>query len=268
MAAGERFELSLYGEGVERRYRKMRPEVEAMPWGSFDVARLSPSALAAARTAWTGATFQEHRTGVACAMTLRAMMEARVPLDLIALSTRFPLDETVHTELCARMTMELGGAIDLRHDPQKMLVDAPLDLPPLLRAADLIVRFFCVGETMSLPILRGAWRACEQPLPRAILGRIVRDEAAHGQVGFMFFDWAIDHLDERAREHVGVAADQVIGALIRRWQESRASRPDDHDASGDTLGWTRSDACFAIAERALEEKVRRPLRDYGIPITR
>jgi hypothetical protein len=29
--AGELFELELYGEGIERRYRKMRPEVEAMP---------------------------------------------------------------------------------------------------------------------------------------------------------------------------------------------------------------------------------------------
>src|SRR5258706_5956269 len=101
----ERFELSMYGEGVERRYRRMRPEVAAMPWGTFDASALSPRALAEARRAWTGAAFQEHRTGVACTMTLRAMMEARAPVDLIAVATRFPLDEMVHVEMCARMAM-------------------------------------------------------------------------------------------------------------------------------------------------------------------
>jgi len=28
---GELFELELFGEGIERHYRKMRPEVERMP---------------------------------------------------------------------------------------------------------------------------------------------------------------------------------------------------------------------------------------------
>ena len=41
--AGELFELELLGGNVERRYRKMRPEVEAMPWGTIDRPRRSPS---------------------------------------------------------------------------------------------------------------------------------------------------------------------------------------------------------------------------------
>ena len=32
---------------------------------------------------WTGAAFQEHRTGAACAETLRCLIEARAPLDLV-----------------------------------------------------------------------------------------------------------------------------------------------------------------------------------------
>ena len=30
MGSGELFELEMFGDGVERRYRKMRPEVEAL----------------------------------------------------------------------------------------------------------------------------------------------------------------------------------------------------------------------------------------------
>ncbi len=266
MPAGERFELSLYGEGVERRYRKMRPEVEQMPWGTFDRSRLSPRALTAARVAWTSAAFQEHRTGVACAMALRAMMEARVPLDLIALATRFPLDEMVHVELAARMAMELGGAADLRHDPDDMIVEPPEGLPVLTRAADMVVRFFCVGESLSIPLLRGTWHAAEQPLPKAILGRIVKDEAAHGQFGFMFFDWAVSRMDDVAIAAVTRAADRGIASVKARWAASRASRPVDQDTSGDTLGWMRSDAYFVAAERAMEEKVRAPLRERGFDV--
>ena len=265
--ARERFELSLFGEGVERRYRKMRPEVERMPWGTFDTSGLSARALNDARIAWTGAAFQEHRTGLACAMALQAMIEARVPVDLIALSTRFPLDEMVHVELAARMAMELGGAADLRHDPDDMIVDAPEGLPPLTRAADMIVRFYCVGESLSIPLLRGTWKACVQPLPKAILGRIVKDEAAHGQFGFTFLDWAVTRMDAGAIAAVGAAADRGIASVKSSWAKARAGRPAELDTSGDTLGWMRSDAYYAAAERALEEKVRAPLRERDIPIT-
>jgi hypothetical protein len=112
----ELFDLELFGEGIEHRYRKMRPEVEAMPWGTLDLATIPPDIALAARATWTGAAFQEHRTAVACAATLRALIEARAPLDLIALASRFPLDELVHVELCARMAMAFGGGTEIRHD--------------------------------------------------------------------------------------------------------------------------------------------------------
>src|SRR6185436_9717825 len=138
--------------------------------------RIPERALIAARKAWTGAAYQEHRTGVACCATLRALMECRAPLDLIAMASRFPLDELVHVELCARMAMELGGGTEIVHDPDGMVADTDESLRPLMRAADLVVRFFCVGEALSIPLLRGTWHAARHPLPRAILGRIVRDE--------------------------------------------------------------------------------------------
>ncbi|HVJ15865.1 MAG TPA: hypothetical protein VM686_10490, partial [Polyangiaceae bacterium] len=122
MSEGELFELELLGGNTERRFRKMRPEVEAMPWGTLDISKAREEDLIAARLAWTSAAYQEHRTGVACALTLRALIEARAPLDLIAVASRFPLDEMVHVELCARMAMELGGGTEIVHDPKAMVL--------------------------------------------------------------------------------------------------------------------------------------------------
>jgi len=264
----ELFELETLGDLFERRYRKMRPEVEAMPWGTLDTKGIPEPAVILARKAWTGAAFQEHRTGIACAATLRALLECRAPLDLIALAARFPLDEIVHVELCARMAMELGGGTEIVHDPDAMIADADDKLDPLVRAADLVVRFFCVGEALSIPLLRGTWHAARHPLPRAILGRIVKDEAAHGTFGFTFLDWALPQIDDEERALLGRSADVTIRAIHKQWNRIRASRTGAYDAAvGDALAWMQSDAYLALAARSMETRVRAPLLARGLPLS-
>ena len=39
---GELFELELLGGTTEQRFRRMRPEVEAMPWGTRDMSLKDP----------------------------------------------------------------------------------------------------------------------------------------------------------------------------------------------------------------------------------
>jgi hypothetical protein len=131
----------------------------------------------------------------------------------------------------------------------------------------MITRFFCVGEAISIPLLRGTWHAARQPLPKAILGRIVRDEAAHGTFGFTFLDWALGKLDDDGVASVGRAADRGIRFLKDQWTALRKQRSADEVTSGDTLGWMRSDAYLALAEKSLEDKVRAPLRERGVPLS-
>jgi hypothetical protein len=269
--AGEVFEIELFGDSVERRYRRMRPEVEAMPWGTFDTRGLPEAAVIQARKQWTGAAFQEHRTALACAATLRALIECRAPLDLVAMASRFPLDELAHVELTARMAMELGGGTEIQFEPDKLIVDPDPSAPPLLRAADMVARFFCVGEALSIPLLRATWHAARHPLPRAVLGRIVKDEAAHGVFGFMFLDWALERTTEADRRAIAAAADRGIMAVRAQWrtlERRRRTSPDYDESLGDALGWMRSEAYLDLAARSLDSQVRKPLRERGIPITR
>jgi hypothetical protein len=264
----ELFELELMGGSVERRYRRLRPEIEAMPWGTIDARKIPSEARVAARKAWTGAAFQEHRTGIACAAVLRALYECRAPVDLIALAARFPMDELAHVELCARMAMELGGGTEIQHDPHALIVDADDALPPLLRAADMVVRFFCVGEALSIPLLKGTWHAARHPLPRAVLGRIVRDEAAHGTFGFTFLDWALPAFSADERKHLGRAADRTIRAIRRQWDTVKRRRTAAYDdAVGDALGWMQSDAYLELASRSMDRRVRAPLIARRIPVS-
>ena len=261
----ELFELELLGGATEQRFRRMRPEVEAMPWGTLDLRQVTADKCITARQAWTGSAYQEHRTGAACALTLQAMIEARAPLDLIAVASRFPLDEMVHVELCARMAMEFGGGTELVHDPKAMILGSDSSLSPLLQAAELIVRFFCVGEAISIPLLRATWHVAKHPLPKAVLGRIVKDEAAHGVFGFTFLDWASERFSVEEKARLGASADLAIRFLYQQWVDLQQRR-DEPRLVDDVLGWMQTGDYLSLACRSMQALVIEPLEARGIPI--
>ena len=265
MPSSALFELELLGGPMERRYRKARPEVEAMPWGTLDLRGVAEPVLVAARRSWTSAAFQEHRTASACCATLRALVEARAPLDLIAAFARFPLDELVHVELCARMATELGGGTELWHEPTAMAADADPSLDALWRACELVARNFCVGEALSIPLLHGTWVRATLPLPRAVLGRIVRDEAAHGVFGWTFLDWALPLLSDDGVELIRRTAQAAIGEIMRLWDDIRR-RPPAPEGAGHALGWMTSDEYLRLAARALRTRVIAPFAARGIDV--
>jgi hypothetical protein len=104
-------------------------------------------------------------------------------------------------------------------------------------------------------------------LPRAVLGRIVKDEAAHGTFGFAFLDWALPSLSSADKKVLGGAADRGIRAVHKLWDGLKRQRNSLYTESGDALAWMHSDAYLALAERSLETQVRAPLRKRGIPFT-
>src|SRR5918996_626179 len=203
VAHSELFELGMLGGAIERRYRKSRPEVERLPWKSLRPDDFPHEMVLAARQAWTEAAFQEHRTAAACSSDLQALIAARAPVDLIAMASRFPLDEIVHVELCARLATELGGGIPIRYDP---------------------------------------------------LGRIVKDEAAHGQFGWVFLDWALPHLDKSERQVLREAAGRTVAAIREGWDRIR-ERGDGEPSAIHALGWMRSTDYLELARRSMESEV-------------
>jgi hypothetical protein len=259
--ADELFELSMLGGAIERRYRAQRPEVEQLPWSSLDPGKYPADLVAQARATWTEAAFQEHRTGAACASTLKALIAARAPLDLIAMASRFPLDELVHVELCARLASLLGGGAPLTHDARALVLEPDPQLPALLQAAELVVRNFCVGEALSIPLLRGSWHAAKQPLIKAVLGRIVRDEAAHGAFGWVFLEWADELLTPSDRQHLAQQAARTIDTVVSRWAEIR---PRPLEGDDDRLGWMESASYLDLARRSMQKNVLEPLMRFGI----
>src|SRR5581483_9335232 len=162
LMGGTLFELSLLGGAIERRYRRLRPDVDALPWKTL---------VERARRFWTMSAFTEHRAAAAAAATVAALIAARAPLDLIAVASQFVIEELAHVEISARIAGALGGGVPLIHDPHALGTRPDPALAPLTQAAELVVRVYCVAESYSLAMLSPG-RDGGHPLLRAALARI------------------------------------------------------------------------------------------------
>jgi hypothetical protein len=253
----ELFELALLGGRVERRWRRLRPSVTAMPWHQLEAHTLSPERRAAAQRFWTGAALAEHRAAASSGAVQRALVEARAPIDLIAMGGGFVLDELAHVELCARVANELGGAAPLAYDPARLVPPVEPSLSPLARAAELVVQVHCVSETFLLAMQRRNKREQKNPLVKAVLASITRDEAAHARFGWLFFEWAEPLLADEERAQLQRRAAAGIAAHL-----PAPGAAADGDETG--LGWMSARQYHEVARHVMEQSVCAPLRERGL----
>jgi hypothetical protein len=256
------FELSMHGGPPERRYRQLRPDIERLPWDSFHPDRQSLAAVTAARCAWTEAALQEYASADAHAVMLRALVRARVPLDLSAVASRFPLDELAHAELCARMAGLLGGSAAVAREPTKLYASRELGRRPAeLEAAELVVWNCCVSESWARGVLTRLWQVETDPLVRPLRGRIARDEAVHGQFGWVFLDWLSPEPGDRA-----ILARSAAGAVraVRASIVAAAKLPEAVFGPLAPLGGLGRAGYLALAKKVLERRVLAPLAARGL----
>ena len=250
------FELELVGGPWERRLRRRRAGFDDMPWQEAG-AGAAPEAREAAQLVWTRSAFSEIASAAAFAEIASCLLAAGAPLDLVAAAGDFVVDEVLHAELSARVAMALGGAVALEIDLAR-LVRPPVSAAPLLRAAELLVRTSCVGEALTVPVLKAARASAGSRLVEAVIGRIVRDESSHAEIGPWFLDWAGPRLSDGDRAHLG----RVAGAAIRAFAPV-FSGGCGGDAGLGVLDCQRYDATFA---GALQRRVVWPLAARGIAV--
>ena len=254
------FELSLLGGTTERRFNNLRDKVD-VPWGALADAELPDELREEARMVWTRIAFIEYRSAASMTAVAETLIAARAPLDLTALASSFAADELSHAEMAARVLAELGGAETILHSANDLICQRPPSrLAPLLRAADLIVRVFCVSEAFALPMNKlTAKQSAEMPLVGAVLHRIAKDEAKHASFGWIFLDWAETWLTDKHRKHLARAAQESIDVY-------RSLVLDRTDEDSETLGWLSDRDFKTHGEHALEHDVCEPLRMRGIEV--
>jgi len=249
------FELEALGGPWARRGSRRRDVIDTLPWASAQASGDS-DARERASLVWTRSAFSEYASAAAFAQIASHLLAAKAPIDLVAAAGEFVADEMLHAELSARVALAFGRAVPLEVDLEK-LARPPSDGSALRRAAELIVRTSCVGEALTVPILKTARAHAECELVDAVIGRIVKDESAHAELGWWFLDWADAHLTDDDRAHLAGVASFAIESLLPIVSTPCAS----HAASLGALDCDTYDPAFLAA---VEQRVLRPLRFRGI----
>jgi hypothetical protein len=201
------FTLEAMGGLWGRRLDRRRVGIEEIDWNGI-TKEASPGLVEAARLVWTRSAFSEYVSAAAFAEIAKHLLAARAPIDLIAAAGDFVGDEMFHADLASRVTMALGGGVPLEVNFEK-LVRPPESNGALLRAAELIVRSCCVGEALTIPVLKQSRRSAGSPTIEAVISRILRDEAQHAELGWCFLDWA--ELGDDGRRFLA----KIAGGAIR-----------------------------------------------------
>jgi hypothetical protein len=267
------FELEWMGGVAEHHFRRARPGTDELPWGTLDASKYPPPLVTAARGSWTEIAMNEYRAVVSFSAVVRAMAEARAPLDLIGMVADFLADEARHVELASRVAMELGGATPRAFDPDDFGLRANPELSALQRANELVLRVGCVAEVFAGGTAAGNLRVASHPLTRAVLETILADEARHRRFGSLYFEWAEDRLDDAERSRLSrVLHDSLTGHAIF-WRRSVKSAGDGNARPAyrvedlHELGWLESPLAVPLARKVVEEDILPPLAQLGITLS-
>jgi hypothetical protein len=268
------FELELTDGPATRLHQKALGRIESRyPWDVLDPARYPAALVERARVGWTQNAFNEYCAVGAMGELLVALVQARAPLDFWSAVSRFALEEVRHVELCSRVAMRLGGGAPVAFSPADVVPEVDPSLSPAERAAELAVRVLCVGEMLSLPLLRGCMKSATNRLTKAVLRTIVAEEAPHARLGWLYLDWAAPALGQAERARLGRAAKDTIDHYAELWDRLTSRAEDGLTSEGfrlddiRELGWMESSAYVALARATVASEIVPRLATYGIAVT-
>jgi hypothetical protein len=142
------------------------------------------------RDEWRARIAAEYTSAAVTQHLVLWLMQAAAPPELIDAGLVIVADELVHSRLSHEVYTAAGGVDPPAIDRAQLALarsEAPLE-HDILQVA---VRVFCLGETVAVPLFRHLREHCTQPLARAALDRILRDEVRHRDFGWDLLDWLV-----------------------------------------------------------------------------
>ncbi|MBV9948500.1 MAG: hypothetical protein JOZ69_16740 [Myxococcales bacterium] len=263
------FELEWLGGAPERHFRKARPAVGTLPWGTLSPDAYAPAAVETARASWTEVAMNEYRAVALFSEVLQALLEVKAPLDLLGMTSDFLADECSHVEIASRLAMELGGAAPRAIDLECLTL-RPRGLTPFQRANELVLRVSCVAEAFAGGTASVTLAATSHPLPRAAYETILRDEAHHRRLGALYLEWAFPGIDEAELRRLGGVLLSSLREYRPFWKERRPAAdtspaPPEEDLHA--LGWLGPAQFAGVAREVVVRDILDPLATIGITVS-
>jgi len=154
------------------------------------VARARAPASARVREEWRARIAAEYGSAAITQHLVLWLIQLGASPDVIDAGLRIVADELEHSRLSHVVYADAGGS----EPPQ--IDRANLELPRRSGTLELdviraVVRVFCLGETVAVPLFSHLRAGCTVPSARAALDRVLRDEVRHRDFGWTTLDWLL-----------------------------------------------------------------------------
>jgi hypothetical protein len=149
------------------------------------------------REEWRARIAAEYTSAAITQQLTLWLIQAGAPPDLIEAGLAIVNDELVHSRMSHEVYVAAGGTLPPAIDRDQLGLARTTKVleHDILRAA---VRVFCLGETVAVPLFSHLRAECTEPVARAALDRILRDEVRHRDFGWDLLDWLSTVIDAPA----------------------------------------------------------------------
>jgi hypothetical protein len=172
-------------------------------------------------------------------------------------------DEVRHARLCVHVGARLGAPPPV-YDARPVRARLARLPDPLMRTVSLLLVEVAIGETISMYMFRAGRRSAVEPLTRAALGEILRDEVRHQKLGWMGLASLWPTLSEALRAQVqreaahGLAAcEQQTARPAMLWLKRREPFHPEYAALGVLHPEARVEAFYGAIERLVVPRLTR-----------
>jgi hypothetical protein len=231
----------------------------------IDTAALDRVTRAALAELWASEGLSEHASVASFTRFTLQLLALAAPAALIEASTRAKLDEVRHAQTCFALASAYAGApigpaaLDIRGG-----LDQPFDLTSIALS---LAAEGCIAETVSAILIAAARDRARDPVLRAALAAIARDEVEHVLLAWEALAW----MCQRARENGARELEAKLAAVFCAAEQHVALGPTTTRAGDRELrahGYLSLDERRAIAARALAEVVAPAARELFTSIPR
>lgn len=196
---------------------------------SPDVKSLEPSARCRLAEHWSRVALMEHASIAAFARFTLQLLAIGAPPELVVASQHAMAEETTH----ARLAFALASAYAGRElGPGALAVEGSLDGDDVDAFVATLLREGCIGETRAAVEAREELEKTSDPVVRAVLATIARDETRHAELAWRTLAWLVSsgrvtaarvraELD-RALSHMATRAD-VAARIVRPFADALVS---------------------------------------------
>jgi hypothetical protein len=177
-----------------------------------------PGNAEAVQHEWLRRVQAEYRSALLAQNLTLWLMQLVAPLELVRAGLSIVEDELSHSEASREVYVaaggtdpaDFGGALEVRLPPRDQLLHA------VVGAA---VESFCLGETVAVRLFLRLRAGCTQPVARAALDRIVKDEVRHKEFGWTLLEWLLSTSEANA---VRVRIERTLPAMFERLRRNYA----------------------------------------------